>query len=218
MPRARWAGTSKPKADKRSGSRLVPPAIRAQIRAGAPKLRRWCRADAGDDRRVGRAQSSCGVKIAWSLPRNQLVVVVSKSSDSEISHAARSHLVVPDVAMGTLRGCRRGNHAKLWLEKEGLWTEVERARGVASQDVAQRPPARRSGEHGRTPRPESIIEPTPRRSQAVRADEVPLDRAPTISYVAAASRRRRECHCPALPRLSDGARPARIFTRHGFVL
>jgi molybdate transport system substrate-binding protein len=148
-----------------------------------------------------------------SFASNRLVVVVSKSSDSEI-RTPRDLTRVPHLAMGDPAWVPAGKYAKLWLEKEGLWTEVE-PHVVPSQDVRAALATVETGhaEAGIVYRTDAA------RSQRVRvAYEVPLDKAPTISYVAARLAAAENVTARRFLDFLMGSQARAIFTRHGFVL
>jgi molybdate transport system substrate-binding protein len=182
-----------------------------QIRAGAPAAV-FVSADAetvellveaklvhGDDRRV--------------FASNRLVVVVKKGARLTI-RTPRDLVDIAHLAVGDPELVPAGNYAKQWLEKEGLWTDVT-PHVVPSLDVRAALAAVETGhaEAGIVYRTDAT------RSERVDiAYEVPPERAPTISYVAA---RLAKVKDPGAARFLDfltGSKAKVTFARHGFVL
>jgi len=182
-----------------------------QIRAGAPAAV-FVSADAET------VDSLVGANLVRSEDRrsfasNRLVVVVKKGAGRAI-RTPRDLLDVPHLAVGDPKLVPAGSYAKQWLDKEGLWTEVER-HVVPSLDVRA---ALASVETGHA---EAGIVYRTDAAHSQRVDiayEVPVERAPTISYVAA---RLASAQNAAAGRFLDfltGSKARATFARHGFVL
>jgi molybdate transport system substrate-binding protein len=144
---------------------------------------------------------------------NRLVIVTPRDSTLAIRTAA-DLAQVPHVAMGDPKLVPAGNYAKLWLEKERLWTDVT-ARIVPALDVRAALAAVETGnaEAGIVYRTDAAHSP-----KVQIAYEVPADKMPTISYVAA---RLTRAENPAGARFVDflvSEKARAIFARHGFVL
>ena len=144
---------------------------------------------------------------------NRLVVIVPKDSAATI-RGPRDLVGVAHVALGDPKLVPAGSYAKQWLEKEGLWTEVE-LHVLPSIDVRAALAAVEAGhaEAGIVYRTDAA------RSERARiAYEVPPDRSPTISYVAACLASATD---PGARRFLDfltGSKARATFARHGFVL
>jgi molybdate transport system substrate-binding protein len=144
---------------------------------------------------------------------NRLVVVVKKGDDVAI-RTARDLVPIPHLAVGDPKLVPAGSYAKQWLEKESLWTEVE-PHVVPSLDVRAALASVETGhaEAGIVYRTDAA------HSQRVQvAYEVPADRAPTISYVAARLARAEAASARQFLDFLTGSKAKATFARHGFVL
>jgi len=144
---------------------------------------------------------------------NRLVVVVPKGGASAIRGPA-DLAKVAHLAMGDPKLVPAGSYAKQWLEKEGVWTELE-PHVVPALDVraALATVEAGSAEAGIVYRTDAA------HSQRVQiAYEVPAEKTPTISYVAA---RMVSAESETARRFLDfmtAPKAKAIFVRHGFVL
>ena len=182
-----------------------------QIRAGAPAAV-FVSADAET------VDSLVEAKLVRSEDRrsfasNRLVVVVKKGAGVTI-RTPRDLVQVAHLAVGDPKLVPAGNYAKQWLDKEGLWTEIE-PHVVPSLDVRAALASVETGhaDAGIVYRSDAM------HSQRVEiAYEVPAERTPTIAYVAA---RLAKAENPAAGRFLDfltGSKAKATFARHGFVL
>jgi molybdate transport system substrate-binding protein len=144
---------------------------------------------------------------------NRLVIVVPKGADLAIK-APADLTKVAHLAVGDPELVPAGHYAKQWLEKEGLWANIE-PRVVPALDVRAALAAVEVGsaEAGIVYRTDAA------RSQRVQiAYEVPADQTPTISYVAA---RMINAESEAARRFLDfmtNPKARAVFLHHGFVL
>ena len=148
-----------------------------------------------------------------SFASNRLVVVVKKGAGPAI-RTPRDLVEVPHFAVGDPKLVPAGSYAKQWLDKEGLWTEVER-HVVPSLDVRA---ALASVETGHA---EAGIVYRTDAAHSQRVDiayEVPVERAPTISYVAARLARAENAGAGRFLDFLTGSKARATFARHGFVL
>jgi molybdate transport system substrate-binding protein len=107
-----------------------------------------------------------------------------------------------------------GSYAKQWLEKEGLWTEVE-PHVVPSLDVRA---ALASVETGHA---EAGIVYRTDAARSERVDvvyEVPVERTPTIAYVAARLAKADDAGAGRFLDFLTGSKAKATLARHGFVL
>ena len=182
-----------------------------QIRAGAPAAV-MVSADAES------IDSLVEAKLVRSEDRrifasNRLVVVVPKGADLVI-RTPRDLIGIAHLAVGDPTLVPAGNYAKQWLEKEGLWTEVA-AHTVPSLDVRAALASVEAGhaEAGIVYRTDAA------HSQRVQiAYEVPIEKAPTISYVAARLVSAENAGAPRFLDFLTGSKARATFARHGFVL
>lgn len=148
-----------------------------------------------------------------SFASNRLVVIVPKGSDFAI-RTPRDLASVARLAVGDPKLVPAGNYAKQWLEKEGLWTDVE-PRVLPALDVRAALALVEAGhaDAGIVYRTDAT------HSQRVQiAYEVPVEKAPTISYVAA---RLVSAEDPGAGRFLDfltGSKARATLARHGFIL
>jgi molybdate transport system substrate-binding protein len=149
-----------------------------QIRAGAPAaIIVSADAEIVDTLVEAKLVRSDDVRVFAS---NRLVVIVAKGSDLRIG-SGRDLARVPRVAVGDPALAPAGKYARHWLENEGVWTEVA-PRIVPSLDVRAALAAVENGhaEAGIVYRTDAAC------VSGVRiAFEVPAEKTPTISYVAA---------------------------------
>jgi molybdate transport system substrate-binding protein len=149
-----------------------------------------------------------------SFASNRLVVIVPTGTASVAIRAPRDLVGVVRLAIGDPKLVPAGNYARQWLEKEGLWTEVA-PHVLPSLDVRAALAAVEAGhaDAGIVYRTDAA------RSQRVQiAYEVPVERAPTIAYVAA---RLASAESPGARRFLDfltGSKARATLARHGFVL
>jgi molybdate transport system substrate-binding protein len=149
-----------------------------------------------------------------SFASNRLVIVVPTGTASVAIHTPRDLIGVVRLAIGDPKLVPAGNYARQWLEKEGLWTEVA-PHVLPSLDVRAALAAVEAGhaDAGIVYRTDAA------RSQRVQiAYEVPVERAPTIAYVAA---RLASAETPGARRFLDfltGPKARATLARHGFVL
>lgn len=147
-----------------------------------------------------------------SFASNRLVVIVPKGSGSEI-RTPQDLTRIPHLAVGDPAIVPAGKYAKRWLDKEGLWTEVE-PHVLPSLDVRAALASVETGhaEAGIVYRTDAA------RSQRVQiAYEVPVEKAPTISYVAARLAAA-DANAGRFLDFLTGSKARAIFTRHGFAL
>jgi molybdate transport system substrate-binding protein len=144
---------------------------------------------------------------------NRLVVVVPKGVALAI-RAPSDLAKVAHLAIGDPELVPAGNYAQQWLEKEGVWTDVA-PHVVPALDVRA---ALATVEAG-TAEAGIVYRTDAARSQRVQiAYEVPAEKTPTISYVAA---RMVSAESETARRFLDfmtGTKAKAIFDRHGFVL
>jgi molybdate transport system substrate-binding protein len=182
-----------------------------QIRAGAPAdLLISADAETIDGLIEAKLVESADRRL---LASNRLVVIVAKESSTAI-HAPRDLVGVAHLAMGDPKLVPAGTYAKQWLDKEGLWTEVA-SRIVPSLDVRAALAAVEAGhaEAGIVYRTDAA------RSDRVRiAYEVPPDKTPTISYVAARLASSKNEGARRFLDFLTGPKARATFARHGFVL
>jgi molybdate transport system substrate-binding protein len=148
-----------------------------------------------------------------SFASNRLVVIVPKGPSSAI-RTPRDLTLVAHVAIGDPQLVPAGNYAKRWLEKEGLWTEVE-PHVLPSLDVRAALAAVETGhaEAGIVYRTDAA------HSQRVQvAYEVPAEKTPTISYVAARLASAENAGAGRFLDFLMGPKARAILVRHGFVL
>jgi molybdate transport system substrate-binding protein len=147
-----------------------------------------------------------------SFASNRLVVIVKKSAALTI-RTPGDLVRVTHLAIGDPMLVPAGTYAKQWLDKEGLWTEVE-PRVVPSLDVRAALASVETGhaEAGIVYRTEAL------RSERVQiAYEVPAERAPTISYVAARLVKTQHAGAERFLDFLTGSEARATFARHGFL-
>jgi len=148
-----------------------------------------------------------------SFASNRLVVIVAKGADSAV-RTPRDLIGVAHLAMGDPTLVPAGNYAKQWLEKEGLWTEVQ-PHAVPALDVRAALASVEAGhaEAGIVYRTDAA------HSQRVQiAYEVPVEKAPTISYVAARLASADNAGARRFLDFLTGSKARATFARHGFVV
>lgn len=144
---------------------------------------------------------------------NRLVVIAPRGTPLAI-HVPSDLVRVDKLAVGDPAIVPAGNYAKQWLEKEGVWTDLQ-PHVVPALDVRAALATVESGaaEAGIVYRTDAA------RSTKVRiVYEVPPEKTPTISYVAA---RLATAEGEGAKRLLDfmtGPQARAIFQRYGFVL
>ena len=142
---------------------------------------------------------------------NRLVVVGLKGSAKAV-RAPADLARIAHLALGDPKIVPAGSYGKQWLEKEGVWTEIE-SRVVPALDVRAALAIVESGhaEAGIVYRTDAA------RSQKVEVlYEVPADRAPTITYVAARLAKA-EAGASKFADYLIGSKARATFERHGFV-
>jgi molybdate transport system substrate-binding protein len=148
-----------------------------------------------------------------SFASNRLVVIVPKGSDAAV-RTPRDLVHVARLAVGDPKIVPAGNYARKWLEKEGLWTDVE-PRVLPALDVRAALALVEAGHADAA----IVYRTDAAHSQRVQiAYEVPLEMAPTISYVAA---RLASAEDPGAGRFLDfltGSKARATLARHGFIL
>jgi molybdate transport system substrate-binding protein len=183
-----------------------------QIRAGAP-AEVFVSADAET------VDSLIAAKLVRDEDRrafaaNRLVVVRKKGAALAI-RTPRDLVQVAHLAVGDPKLVPAGSYAKQWLDKEGLWTEVE-PHIVPSLDVRAALASVETGhaEAGIVYRTDAAS------SQRVEiVYEVPVERSPTISYVAARlASAERESGAGRFLDFLTGSKARATLARHGFVL
>jgi molybdate transport system substrate-binding protein len=148
-----------------------------------------------------------------SFASNRLVVVVPGASETQI-RTPRDLVSVAHLAVGDPKLVPAGSYAKQWLEKEGLWTEVE-PHVLPSLDVRAALASVETGhaEAGIVYRTDAA------RSSRVRvAYEVPAEKSPTITYVAACLASKGDAGARRFLDFLTGSKARATFARHGFAL
>ncbi|MET0592214.1 MAG: molybdate ABC transporter substrate-binding protein [Polyangiaceae bacterium] len=141
---------------------------------------------------------------------NRLVVIGLKG-DAPAMRAPADLARIAHLALGDPKIVPAGNYAKHWLEKEGLWTEVE-PHVVPALDVRAALAIVETGhaEAGIVYRTDAA------RSQKVQVlYEVPADKGPTITYVAARLAKA-EGGAAKFADYLIGSKARATFERHGF--
>jgi molybdate transport system substrate-binding protein len=149
-----------------------------------------------------------------SLIANRLVVIVPRGARRPVSSAELAADWIGRLSIADPEGVPAGRYARAWLERIGIWDDVE-ARVLPGANVRAALAAVQSGnaEVGVVYRTDAAI------TDAVEiAFDVPEDESPVISYpVAAIAGRHREAEARAVLAFLGTDAAAEVFARHGFL-